>query len=191
MRDELEIRTWSGQEARAEVTDAGRIRGYAIVFRALSLDLGGFREMIAPEAVERTIREGTDVRALFNHNVDEKPLGRVKAGTLALSTDRRGLRIEIDPPSWASGIVESIKRGDLDGMSFAFKALHDEWDLTATPPIRTVTDMEIREVSIVNFPAYPQTSVAVAQRSLQAHQEAQRHSRIAWLRKELKNALAR
>jgi len=41
--------------------------------------------------------------------------------------------------------------------------------------------MIIREVSIVSFPAYEQTSVDVAQRSLQAFQQGRRNS-IAWYR---------
>ena len=46
----------------------GTLRGHAIVFGARSLDLGGFVEIIRPSAVDRTIAEKTDLRALWNHN---------------------------------------------------------------------------------------------------------------------------
>src|SRR4030095_5738888 len=58
-------------------------------------------------------------------------------------------------------IVTSIRRGDISGMSFAFQTVQDQWDQTVDPPIRTVTDMRVREVSVVTFPAYPQTEVAL------------------------------
>jgi hypothetical protein len=47
---ELERRSY--REGRAESDDARRIHGYAIVFGSLSLDVGGFREIIAPSAVD-------------------------------------------------------------------------------------------------------------------------------------------
>ena len=40
----------------------GILRGHAIVFGALSLDLGGFVEIIRPSAVDRMIAEKTDLR---------------------------------------------------------------------------------------------------------------------------------
>jgi phage head maturation protease len=76
-------------------------------------------------------------------------------------------------------------------MSFGFRALEDEWNYDGKTPIRTVTDMRISEVSIVTFPAYQQTDVAVAQRSLQTFQEAQRGNRIQWLMRWQKTRLAR
>src|SRR5689334_14048664 len=84
-------------ECRAEASDNGRkIRGYAIVFNSLSQDLGGFREIVAPEAVDRTLNEGLDVRALVDHD-SGKVIGRTRSGTLNLRKDSRGLKIEIEP----------------------------------------------------------------------------------------------
>jgi phage head maturation protease len=62
----------------------------------------------------------------------------------------------------------SIKRGDISGMSFRFRALDDEWHLEDGMPIREVADMVIGEVSVVSEPAYPDTEVAV--RSLREFQ---------------------
>jgi HK97 family phage prohead protease len=163
MAEELETRTIELAELRVEHRGvAPLIRGYAIVFNRLSEVLGFFREQIAPEAVDRTFKEGVDLRALVDHN-PEKPLGRMKAGTLRAEADEKGLLVEIDPPrtSYGHDIVESIKRGDVSGMSFAFRTLTDAWDETSEPPTRTVLDMLVREVSVVTFPAYPQTEVAM------------------------------
>lgn len=144
------------------------IRGYAIVFNRLSEHFGFFREQIAPEAVARTLKDRVDLRALVDHD-PVRILGRLTAGTLRAEQDGHGLLVEIDPPETTSGqdIVESIRRRDVTGMSFAFRTLKDLWDELTDPPTRTVRDMLVREVSIVSFPSYPQTEVAL--RSLGAH----------------------
>jgi len=147
--------------------DTRKIRGHAIVFDSKSVNLGGFREIIRSEAVDRTIREALDVRAYVDHD-SSKIIGRTRAGTLMLRKESRGLFVEIDPPNTTAGndILESIRRGDVTGMSFGFRVLEDEWRDEEGEPVREVLDMTISEVSIVSNPAYPQTDVAVAMRSL-------------------------
>jgi HK97 family phage prohead protease len=169
-----------------------RLRGYAIVFGKLSEDLGGFRERILPEAMDRTFRENLDVRALVDHD-SSKIIGRMRAGTLRLQADGHGLAVTIDPPntSAARDILESVARGDVSGMSFAFRMLTDDWHLEDGMPVREVSDMVVREVSIVSFPAYAQTSIDVAQRSLAAFNQAHPRKSIAWLKNFHRNQMAR
>ena len=158
-----------GVATRAEATDDGTLVGYPIVFHTLSVDLGGFRERILPSAVDRTLRDGLDVRAYFDHDT-AKVLGRTTAGTLTLRKESRGLKATIYPPdtAMARDLMVSIRRGDISGMSFRFRVLDDEWRHEAGEPVREVNDMIVGEVSIVSEPAYPDTSVAV--RSLTAYQ---------------------
>lgn len=189
LRETVERRMATG-DVRVDLAEDRKIRGYAIVFDAMSVNLGGFREIIKPEAVNRTLTEALDVRALWNHDSGEV-LGRTRAGTLALTKDRRGLRIEIDPPSWAKPKLESIERGDVTGMSFAFSVLEDEWRNEDGMPVRDVTDMRISEVSIVTFPAYQQTDVSVALRSLQEFALTQKGLSVAWLEKVHRARMAR
>jgi phage head maturation protease len=83
---------------------------------------------------------------------------------LTLTEDAHGLRVEISPPntSWGRDAVESIKRGDVDQMSFGFDVLADDWDQADDGQlIRTLKKVRLWEVSPVVFPAYPQTSVSV------------------------------
>jgi uncharacterized protein len=188
---DLERRAFTNCRVEAS-DDARKIRGHAIVFNSLSVDLGGFREIIAPEAVDRTLTEALDVRALVDHD-SGKVIGRTRAGTLSLRKDTRGLRIEVEPDpeiSYAKDIMRAVARGDISGMSFGFRVIGDEWEYDEDTPVRTVTDMVISEVSIVSFPAYPSTNVEVALRSLHAAHQA-RGNRVAWLEKWHKNQLAR
>jgi uncharacterized protein len=178
----LELETRSLSDVRA---DGQKIVGYPVVFDSLSEDLGGFFEVISPTAVDRTLAEQRDVRALVDHD-PSKVIGRMKAGTLALSKDARGLRAEIVPPDTTVGrdILESVRRGDVTGMSFTFAVIRpdgERWEQRNGQPVRVVLDAVIPEVSIVTFPAYSQTDVQVAVRSLRAF-TAQGQPRVDWLR---------
>jgi len=156
-----------------EGTVGPMLSGTAIVFNSLSEDLGGFQERILPAAIDRTFTEKIDVRALVDHDA-AKVLGRLtsRPPTLRMTADAQGLQVEIDPPetSYARDVVESIRRGDIDGMSFAFRTLTDDWHLEEGLPIREIIDMRVHEVSVVTFPAYSATEVDVARRSLAAFQ---------------------
>ncbi len=151
-------------ELRAEDGEDGlpSIRGHAAVFNKMSEDLGGFREIIMPRAFDSALDRGDDVRALVDHD-PSKILGRTKAGTLTLNVDSKGLRVNIQPPNNTVGndIVESIRRGDVDSMSFGFRTLEDVWRTVDGEEIRELIDLELFDVSPVSFPAYPQTDVAV------------------------------
>lgn len=142
-----------------------RIVGYAAVFNSLSEDLGGFREKIAPGAFKGSM--DADVRALFNHD-PSLILGRSRSGTLRMTEDQHGLAVEIDPPNTAAArsIMEALKRGDVDQMSFGFRTLGDAWDRSGDEIVRTLTAVELLDVSVVTYPAYPATEAAV--RSLNA-----------------------
>lgn len=159
---EIEKRELSIAELRVQDDDGPKIRGYAAVFNRLSEDLGGFREQIAPGAFAKAVTKN-DIRALVNHNPD-LVLGRNKSGTLRLSEDEHGLAIEIDPPDTqtARDTMELLKRGDMTQMSFAFTVNKDTWtEEKGKVPIRTLEDVNLFDVSVVTYPAYPQTSVKV------------------------------
>jgi HK97 family phage prohead protease len=140
------------------MSDDRTIRGYAIIWNALSLPLGGFREKIARGAYDRTEREKVDVRAFVGHDPNQ-PIGRISTGTLRLAADGTGLHARIDVPhtSWGDDLLVSRARGDFGGFSFGFSVHHDTWEIDGDLPVRTVTDAIIREVSPVTMPAYPQT----------------------------------
>jgi HK97 family phage prohead protease len=80
-----------------------------------------------------------------------------------MSTDDVGLRVEIDPANTQAGrdVVESIRRGDIDGMSFGFQVIRDDWAERDGKALRTIHDLSLKDVSTVSFPAYPATEVAL------------------------------
>jgi HK97 family phage prohead protease len=135
--------------------------GYASVFGKRSVDLGGFTEEVAPGAFAKSIR-ADDVVALVDHD-SSMILGRMSAKTLALSEDATGLRMEIDLPDTSVGrdVAVSVKRGDIRGASFGFRTIADEWNTKGGMAHRTLLEAQLRDVSPVTFPAYPDTSVAM------------------------------
>jgi hypothetical protein len=149
------------------------LRGYAAVFNSLSQDLGGFREQIAPGAFAEALTG--DVRLLINHQ--GLPLARTASRTLTLAEDQHGLMVEarLDPadPDVAA-LLPKLARGDVSQMSFGFGVKPGGQDWAKNDEgvvIRTLKKVRLFEVSVVTFPAYPTTEVAL--RSLDAWRATQ------------------
>ena len=160
---EMEKRTQTGELRVEEKTK--KIVGLAAVFNKRSQDLGGFVEIIQPGAFRKAIESQSDVRALWNHD-SNFVLGRTLSGTLTLKETDDGLEVEIVPPetNLARDLLESINRGDVSQMSFAFMVREGGQKFTEEEDgtiIRTLTDLDLYEVSPVAFPAYQDTSVAM------------------------------
>lgn len=156
---EKEIRSFNFTADKEE----RKLVGHAAVFNERT-DIGGyFQEMIEPGAFKSSIKKD-DVRALFNHDPNFV-LGRSTAGTLKMSEDEVGLRVQIDPPDtqFARDLAVSIERGDINQMSFAFQVLEEEWirGEKKEPDIRTIKKVKLYDVSPVTFPAYEGTDIAV------------------------------
>lgn len=143
------------------------IKGHSAIFNRLTPNLifGMFREKFDAGAFTDTI--GTDdIRALWNHDPNFV-LGRNRSETLRLSEDKRGLRMENDPPDtvWARDLVESIRRRDVTGQSIGFRVKKpgedDRVETVGKQEIRTIIRAQLRDVGPVTFPAYPQTDVGV------------------------------
>ena len=137
-------------------------QGYAARFDALSQNLGGFVERIAPGAFAKTLMEA-DVRALFNHDPNFV-LGRNKSGTLRMQEDGNGLAYEIDLPDTTLGrdVAVLLERGDISGSSFGFRVIEDDWSETRSGfPLRTLKQVALRDVGPVTYPAYVDSSSAL------------------------------
>ena len=155
--------------------DSRTVEGYSIVFNRFSQDLGGFREIIKPEAIEGVI-ERSDILALLNHNQGRGILARSTngKGTLTLTVDSKGVRYQFEAPRFDLGneLIEGIKRGDIFGSSFSFNvdADGDYFDRDSTGGyIRVITQFnQLFDVSPVYSPAYTMTSVGMRKFEQQA-----------------------
>ena len=118
-----------------------------------------FIEKIKAGAFRTALKRNDSVKVLLNHN-PERELANTNNGTAILEEDNIGLRAEVtitDPE-----VVEKARNGKLVGWSFGFYSNSDEVSQEATIATRTVSDMDLVEVSILDdtkSPAYYGTSI--------------------------------
>jgi len=126
---------------------------------------GHFKERIDPGALDKTLDErGDRVKVLFNHGYDpqigEKPLG--KPTMQEPRKDALHVEMPFADTSYNHDIIALLDAEALDGMSFRFAVIADEWEkLDSDMPERTVTELRLYEWGPVTFPAYEATTVGV------------------------------
>lgn len=138
------------------------VEGYAAVYNTWA-DLGWMRETIEKGAFKNAL-VNSDVRAFFNHDSNQI-LAREKAGTLEVWEDDKGLKFRFDIPESRNDILEMIERKDVDECSFAMivKEQRFVWsqDENMQDERYIIEVAELRDISIVTFPAYNSTEVAL------------------------------
>ncbi len=167
MPHKLEQRNIKATEIRlATGADGSKVlSGYAVRFNSPSVDLGGFTEICSPGMFTRTLRESPDVVMLRDH-VSSQLLGRTTARTLVLNQDAKGLAFTVTLPNTAiaEDTAENIRTGNLTSCSFGFNVPQggDTW---ASAPdgavVRTLLDVNLAEISVTSFAAYPATSISL------------------------------
>jgi len=169
-----EIRVLASMQVEKRADEGEKLVGYAAVFGE-ETDIGGyFREVVKRGAFTEALTRD-DIHALFNHDY-AYVIGRKKAGTLQISEDDHGLRVEITPPNTqtARDLLENVRAGNIDQMSFAFsmEGGKQSWDETGETPLRTIEKVgELFEVSVVPRGAYPTTEIGL--RSLETFRKEQ------------------
>lgn len=169
MKDnKIEFRSYSA-ELRIENVESRKVSGLAIPVESRSQLLGGeFYETISREAVDESLIRNNDVRLLMDHEPTRGSLGRSKygEGTLKLTIDERGLNYEIDMPNTPFGneVLDAVRRGDVDAVSFGFYCGKDEWrkNLDGTYERRILGIDKLIEISLLDVaPAYTATDVTM------------------------------
>lgn len=173
MSAELERRQVPGVVELRGDDEHRRAGGYAIVYNRYSQNLGGYVEQCAPGLADKSIADGADVLARYQHD-SSLLLGRVLASTLRLSADGTGVDYDVDLPdtSYARDLVSLLARGDVRHSSFAFRVMPggDEWSFTEQGyPLRTLRSVQLVDVAPVVTPAYLDTSSGL--RSLAEHRD--------------------
>lgn len=162
----LETRSDGDREQRVIV-------GMPIVYDSRSANFGSSKSPVY-EIINRGAAKNalslSDARALYDHGGNGTlPLGRESANTLKLTETDTGVRAEIHPPNtqFARDLIQSIERGDMREMSFAFYLDRggDRWESRSDGDFRIIERFsEILDVSVVPFAAYPDTFVMMRSR---------------------------
>lgn len=173
IKDEAVKRNFGLVDLRA-VDDGNYIEGHPAIFDQKTSIGGWFYEII-----ERGAFDGCnfdDVLFSVNHDLRKIPLARSRRNngnsTMLLRTDDRGLYIkadlDVENNSEARALHSSVKRGDIDGMSFIFYVGEETWeDLDTETPTRRIQKISrVIETSAVNFPAYTGTDINARDQSV-------------------------
>ena len=178
------------REPQEEGQESREVEGRPIVFGVRSTNLTPWSsdrkvyEILEPGCISRELLQRSDVVLNLNHNSDVvNVLGRYRNSerdTLSLELRGDGIDCRCDLPHTnnANDTLELIKRGDINGMSFAFE---DDWeDNENGVSYEKTNDVEdgkvvwlrhvkritaLYDVSIVTHPAYEQTTVATREQA--------------------------
>jgi len=139
------------------------LRGYATVYDvaypiAGGPEAGGWLEIVERGATAKSIKDGADVRLLFDH--DGIPLARTASGTMRLISDDMGMMVDADldvSSPYAQSVRSAIIRGDADQMSFAFRVLRQQWNEDFSE--RRIKEVQLFDASVVTYPASEATIV--------------------------------
>ncbi|MCH3994865.1 MAG: HK97 family phage prohead protease [Prevotella sp.] len=172
-------RSFSSDKCALRALDDGKtIEGYAIVFNQRSLlvvDPNIWKyvvEVITPESISDDLIRSSDVICNINHDNNRLLARSVNgSGSLTLTKDKTGVKFSFQVADTPDGHVayEGVKRGDFSGCSFAYYNDDDITNVTYSKEtdendnetiVRQVNKIDhLCDVSIVLYPAYPQTSV--------------------------------
>ena len=141
------------------------LEGYALVFNEDTLigdEENGFIECIDRNALKEA--NMTDVPMKYNHNDSHLIIARTRNKSLQLTVDDKGLKVRAELIDTESNkdIYKMVCAGLLDKMSFAFTVSSQKIDRSGDIPKRTITGIDrLYDVSVVDLPAYDQTSIVV------------------------------
>lgn len=149
-----------------ETNDDGTltVSGYVNKTEQRSVMLGKgqkFKEVITRGAWQRAIDKSKEIHFLAEHD-KSKILASTRNGSLELREDDEGLYMSatISPTSWGKDYHQLIKDGILQNMSFGFKPTKDAWRNLGDHFERTVSELDLFEVSVVRDPAYASSSIS-------------------------------
>lgn len=166
---EREFRTWLPPiEIRAATggKGLGTIVGLLVPYERLSDDMGGWFERFKRGAFKECLARADEIVSLRDHDM-ARLLGRRSAGTARFTDTDEGVMMECDVPdvTYARDMMVSLERKDLKGMSCGFWHTTADWtDLPDGKVIRVITKADLFDGSVVTWPAYPDTSIAVRSR---------------------------
>lgn len=140
-----------------EVTDAGQIEGYASTFGGAADSYG---DVVAPGAFLKSLakhrREGTMPAMLWGHESYNLPIGN----WVDMAEDGKGLWVkgELDlEDTEGMRVYRALKRRSVRGLSIGYRTAKQRAD----GDVNVLEEVELFEVSVVNFPANRRSNVEV------------------------------
>lgn len=157
----MKITRYADIEIRSVNEEERTVAGVAAVFNR-EQPMGWYVESIDEHAFDETDMSETILN--FNHN-DDILLAGVKNGSLELEVRADGLHAtnaRIVNTTQGNDVLTLVREGLIDKMSFAFTVDEDEWEERDGKDYRRITKIgKLFDVSLVTFPAYPQTYVGL------------------------------
>ena len=152
--------TLENREISEKKAEGNSLEGYAILWNVRSKPIFEFGRRFTEKINRGSIRNINSkvVRLYYNHD-KSMPLASTENGSLVLEEDDKGLRFraEIANTTLGNDVKELLRTGILTGeMSFGFITMRDKWN--AKKDERSVEEMELIEISIVQDGAYPTES---------------------------------
>ena len=140
------------------LTDEGEFEGYASVFGEIDDD----NDVVVAGAFQESLRRRGpgQIKLLWQHMTSE-----VIGKWLEVREDRRGLYVKgklLLGIQRARECYELMREEALDGLSIGFRTIQDEYD--GDTGVRRLIEIELREVSLVTFPALEAATVSLVKR---------------------------
>ena len=138
-----------------DTDEDGSFEGYASVFN--NKDLGN--DVIKQGAFAKSIydKKPKQIKLLYQHKTDE-PIGVIDS----LEEDKRGLKIKgrlAMGTQKGKEVYELMKMGALDSMSIGYKLTPDDYKYSDKLKKRTITNLDLMEISMVTFPMNPKAKI--------------------------------
>ena len=155
MKKEREIRNTT-TEFRAD-GESRRVEGF--IPTGSRSEYLGFYEYLDRGCFEKTLRESTDIKALYDH-IDSQLLARTKNKSLTLEEREDGLHFYFDAPETTLGedVLTMVRTGLISGCSFGFQTIKDSWSADGSE--RHIQELRLFEVSVLaSDPAYAESDV--------------------------------
>lgn len=142
-----------------EIEDSGSFVGYGSIFN----EIDSYRDQVAPGAFKKSLKSKTP-KLLWQHDSRE-PIGVYKE----VKEDDKGLFVhgQLDLGVQRAREAHSLLRsGAVEGLSIGFVTVKDEMDRDTE--IRTLTEVDLWEVSLVTFPALASAQVTAVKEQVAA-----------------------
>jgi uncharacterized protein len=143
----------------SDVTPEGTFEGYASLFDVA--DMG--RDVVLPGAFRDSLlqRGARGIKMLWQHEAGQ-PIGSWEA----IAEDARGLRVKgrlnLDVAR-AREVLSLMREGAVDGLSIGFRTERATTDKKTG--LRSLSKIDLWEISVVTFPMLPQARVSAVKRS--------------------------